>query len=95
MKREIYIVSASIVDANGTFNFLSGYPKPFDSKNYGGDTDRARMRALSDYHEVVGSMCKNDTRQLQVANVTRLSDGAGYDAFIRGEMAELPDPEGE
>ena len=75
MKREIYIVSASIVDANGTFNFLSGYPKIFDSKNYGGDTDRARMRALSDYHEVVGGMCKVDTRQIQTV---RLSDVNGF-----------------
>ena len=32
MKREIYLVLAYVVDANGTFNNLSGYPKTFDSK---------------------------------------------------------------
>ena len=37
MNREIYEVYAKIVDANGTYNTLSGYPKVFDSKNYDGD----------------------------------------------------------
>lgn len=34
MARQIFIVSAFIVDANGTFNFLQDYPKKFDSRNY-------------------------------------------------------------
>jgi hypothetical protein len=93
MKREIYIVTACVVDANGTFSNLSGYPKTYDSKNYGGDADKTLMRARSDYHDVVSAMCKADTRQLQVASVTHLSDGASYDAFYWGELAELPDPE--
>ena len=33
-KREIYEVYAKIVDANGAYNTLNGYPKAFDSRNY-------------------------------------------------------------
>lgn len=45
MARNIFIVNAYIVDANGTFNVLSGYPKNFDSNNYSYDVDKALKRA--------------------------------------------------
>ena len=63
--RNIFIVNAFIVDANGTFNNLQGYPKTFDSKNYSGSVDTARKRAEGDMSEVWGAMCKVDTRQIQ------------------------------
>lgn len=34
MMQEIFAVNAQIVDANGTFNSLSGYPKAFKSTAY-------------------------------------------------------------
>ena len=37
----IYTVNAWIVDSNGTFNYLSGYPKAFNSKNYQNDINKA------------------------------------------------------
>ena len=37
MARQIFIVDARIVDQNGTFNHISGYPKVFDSNSYQGD----------------------------------------------------------
>ena len=52
MARQIFIVDALIVDANGTFNHLEGYPKPFDSKNYQNDVDKAKRRAEGDMSEV-------------------------------------------
>ena len=73
MARNIFIVDAHIVDANGTFNYLSGYPKTFDSKNYDDDVDKAAKRAEGDMSETWGAMCKNDTRQIQAV--------ALYDVF--------------
>lgn len=63
--RNIFIVDAFIVDANGTFNNLQNYPKQFDSKNYSGNVDIAKKRAEGDMSEVWGAMCKVDTRQIQ------------------------------
>ena len=40
MARNIFRVEAWIVDGNGTFNILSGYPKNFDSKSYNDDVAR-------------------------------------------------------
>lgn len=70
MARNIFIVSAHIVDSNGTFNYLSGYPKSFDSNNYSGDIDKARKRAEGDMSDVWGAMCKRDDRQIQVVTMS-------------------------
>ena len=67
--RNIFIVSAFIVDANGTFNYLDGYPKKFDSKNYSDNVDTAKKRAEGDMSEVWGAMCKVDTRQIQTVTL--------------------------
>lgn len=74
-KREIFEVVAKVVDANGTFNPLTGYPKAFDSRSYGGDVEKARQRALGEWHNALGAMSIADTRQCQVAFVYRVSDG--------------------
>jgi len=70
MARNIFRVEAWIVDSNGTFNTLSGYPKNFDSNNYDGDTDKALKRAMGDFSEVFGAFCKRDDRQLQTVILT-------------------------
>jgi hypothetical protein len=93
MKRVIYQVIAYVVDANGTFNNLSGYPKNFDSKNYDNDTDKTYRRANGDYCDAVGAMSKVDTRQLQVAKLMRVNDGMTLALNKIGELADLPDPE--
>jgi len=95
MKREIFIVQAYIVDANGTFNYLSGYPKTFDSSNYNGDIDKAKQRAIGDCSEAYGGMCKIDSRQLQIAMVIQASDGLQIRCDTIGAIAELPDPEAQ
>lgn len=93
-KREIFEVTAKIVDANGTFNTLSGYPKTFDSKNYN-DIETARNRAFGEYHEVLGAMYKRDDRQLQLATVMAMNGGLLLAMSKIGEIADLPDPEPE
>ena len=67
--RQIYIVDAHIVDANGTFNHVQGYPKPFDSRSYNGDVNKTLQRAMGDYSEAFGAMCKIDTRKLQTVTL--------------------------
>jgi len=95
MKRDIFVVNAYIVDANGTFNSLSGYPKAFDSKHYDNDVNKALMRANSDFHEVLGAMYKADTRQVQVAEIIQMSIGMLLELRRVGTLADLPDPEAE
>jgi len=95
MKREIFEVTAKIVDANGTYNTLSGYPKTFDSKNYDNDIMKTQQRAYGEYHTALGSFGTRDDRQIQIAMVTRISDGMQIAKEYVGELAELPDPEPE
>ena len=93
MKREIYEVYAKIVDANGAYNTLSGYPKTFDSHLYDDDIEKAYQRALGEYHEVLGAMCKRDDRQVQLAMILRGSDGIQMALSHFGDIEDLPDPE--
>ena len=95
MVREVYEVNAKIVDANGTLNTLSGYPKTFDSRSYDNDTAKARQRAIGEYHDVMGAFAKRDDRQEQLCYVLRISDGEVIIKEKIGKIAELPDPEPE
>ena len=92
MKREIYVVHANIVDANGTYNPLSGYPKVFDSHSYSDDLEKARKRAYADYWDVLGVMGKRDDRQQQIAMIIRVSDGMQIEKMALGKIYDLPDP---
>lgn len=90
MARKVFLVSAFIFDANGTFNFLSGYPKTFDSNNYSQNAERARLRAGGDLSETWGAMCKADTRQVQTVCMT---DEKGFmlECKTRGDFP-MPTP---
>ena len=94
MQRQIFIVYASIVDANGTFNQLTGYPKLFDSRSYNNDIDKAKIRATGEFSETFGAMCKVDSRQLQTV-ILMSADGFMIDRKSIGKIADLPDPEPE
>lgn len=85
--RNIFLVDAMIVDANGTFNHLDGYPKQFDSKSYAGDVDKTRRRAEGDFSEVWGAMCKVDTRMIQTVTLSTV-DGFLIDHKTTGQFAE-------
>ena len=92
IQREIYQVIANIVDANGTFNALTGYPKIFDSKNYDNDLDKTMQRAYGQWHQALADMSKVDTRELQVASIIRMSDGVQVEYARFGALKPLPDP---
>lgn len=92
--RQIFIVDAHIVDANGTFNYLEGYPKRFDSRSYQGDVDKAQRRAEGDMSEAWGAMCKVDTRQIQTVTLTT-ADGFQLDRKTMGAFPAEPEPNQE
>jgi len=87
MARQIFIVDAHIVDANGTFNYLEGYPKKFDSRNYQNDVDKTQRRAEGDMSDVWGDMCKVDTRQIQTVTLMT-ADGQLLEKKTMGTFAE-------
>lgn len=91
MARQIFIVNAYIVDANGAFNQLSGYPKTFDSNNYNNDTNKAQKRADGDASECWGAMCKRDDRKLQCVTLETVD---GFQLYKKS-MGTLNEPEPE
>ena len=94
MARQIFIVDAYVVDANGTFNNISGYPKKFDSRSYGDDIDKTLRRAEGDMSETWGAMCKIDTRQIQTVSL-RTVDGFQLEKKTMGGFPPDPEPEPE
>ena len=90
MERNIFIVDAQIVDANGTFNKLSGYPKLFDSRSYDDNIDKALLRARGEFYDTIGAMCKRDDRQLQTA-ILMSADGFVIEREAIGAIADVPD----
>lgn len=95
MKQEIFAVFAQIVDANGTFTSMSGYPKAYKSTAYNNDIEKARQRAIGDFHECMGAFAKRDDRQIQSAFVVQLSTGAVIANGQYGKLPEIPEPEPE
>lgn len=94
MTRKIFEVYAKVVDANGAYNTLSGYPKAFDSRSYNNDVDKALQRAKGEFHKTLGAMCERDDRQLQTV-ILMSADGFVLESEHIGEIAEDPDPEPE
>ena len=93
MQREIYEVRAVIVDSNGTYNQLTGYPKTFDSKSYQNDIKKAERRAFAELSDIKSGYLKRDDRQIQFAQIIRLSDGMTLETFKDGRLEALPDTE--
>ena len=87
MARQIFIVDAHIVDANGTFNYISGYPKRFDSNSYDSDIDKTQRRAEGDMSEAWGAMCKRDDRQIQTVTLSTV-DGFQIERKTMGQFIE-------
>ena len=92
MKRQIFEVYAKVVDANGTYNTLTNYPKVFDSRSYDNDIDKTLLRARGEFHETFGAMCKRDDRQLQTV-ILMSADGFVIERESIGAVADLPDSE--
>lgn len=74
--REIFVVHASVVDANGTFNNLANYPKTYDTRQYGDDYAKTEQRAYGAFYDALADMSLIDSRQVQIAYIIRVSDAA-------------------
>lgn len=92
MKRDIFEVYAKVVDANGAYNTLSGYPKVFDSHQNDDDIEKAKNKAYGEFHTVLGTMYNRFDRQCQIAMIIRASDGLQIEKVCLGTVADLPDP---
>ena len=91
MARNIFIVDARIVDSNGAYHDLDGYPKKFDSASYNNSVDIAKKRADGDASETWGAMCKRDDRMIQTVSVSTI-DGmvlSGYPKSMGGFPEEV------
>ena len=91
MKRQIFEVYARIVDANGTYHIMDGYPKTYDSRGYNNDIDKTLNRAKSDAFNMASTFTSGagDTRQLQTVTVTT-ADGALVEKYSFGAIADVP-----
>lgn len=92
MERNIYEVYAKIIDANGNYNTLSGYPKVFDSRSYNNDVEKTLRRAMGEFHETFGAMCKRDDRQMQTV-ILMSATGQVVDRQFVGKVPDEPEPE--
>ena len=96
MKREIYEVHMTIVDANGNIAVdPTGYPKVEDSKLRDNDIEKTRQRAYGLLGEIEKNMSIVDTREIQYAYIIRVSDGTQIEKRQFGKLKDLPDPEPE
>ena len=92
MARQIFMVYANIVDANGNRSIPEGYPKAFDSKFYNDDVDRTQRKADGDASAMWSSMCNSDSgRKLQSVALETI-DGFQIYKKCLGTLAE-PEPE--
>ena len=99
MGRTILKVDAFVVDANGTFNNISTYPRRFDSNSYDGDLAGTMKRAKADYYNVLGSMYANQAgRQIQTVILSNVHGDVILRESIGDFIIEEPvveEPEGE
>lgn len=86
--RNIFRVDAFIIDANGTYHGLDGYPKNFDSATYGDDVDKALKRADGDASEVWSSFCTQDSRMIQTVTLSDISGNQIYKKSMGGFPGE-------
>ena len=86
MVRNIFSVDAFVIDANGVYHGQDGYPKNFDSKNYGDDVDKALKRADGDASTVWASFCSQDTRMIQTVTLSDISGNLIY----KKSMGQFP-----
>lgn len=99
MARNIFIVNATVVDANGNYSTISGFPKRFDSNSYNGSTETALRRAKAAYFAQLSNNYAVDGRQMQTVTLEMangkivMRDSEGN--FVEPEPTPEPEPEEE
>ena len=105
--RNIFIVNATQVVTSeahpeGVYSVVSGYPTPFDSRNYNataenpdGDVNKALRVAKSDYCAQQSAFLASDSRAMWTVTLTR-ADGRQIAAECFGAFPDVtPEPEAE
>ena len=109
IEREIYEVTAKVVDASGGYNNLSGkignkeftFPMQFDSHQNDDDLEKTFSKAKEAYSAgcSLGYGARATGRPLTIVSLLRVSDGRQIDKEQIGSMptidVEIPDPEPE
>lgn len=90
--RNIFIVNATVLDSNGNFSTVSGFPKRFDSESYSGNVDTALRRAKAAYHAQLAANYGVDNRLMQTVTLELAN---GQTMLRESEGAFPPDPEPE
>ena len=67
--RNIFVVNATVVNSEGQYSTVSGFPKRFDSESYNGDTEKALRRAKAAYHAQLSLNYAVDDRQMQTVTL--------------------------
>ena len=89
--RMIYIVNAYIVDKNGTFSYIDGFPKQFDSSKYGNDIQKTFRRADGEMSAAWSAMCKVDERKVQTVEMTDIYGNHLKGATMGDINPEIPE----
>lgn len=110
--RQIYKVYASQVvtsesNPQGVLSDISGYPKPFDSRNYkataenpNGDPEIALIAAQADYSAEIASLATADSPNRVAWSVSIIRAGDGKQIALKSwgafpDMTPAPEPEPE
>ena len=107
--RQIYIVNATQVVTSenhpeGLFSVMSGYPKNYDSRNYGateanpdGNPEKAFQAAEAEYLGKVSSIlaADNPTRAMATVTLERADGKSVYHRCLGGFPNVTPEPEPE
>lgn len=74
MARNIFIVNATQVNAQGQYSKVTGFPKNFDSDSYEGDVNKALRRAKAAYFDQLSKNYAVDDRPMQTVTLEQ-ADG--------------------
>ena len=91
MARNIFVVNATQVNAQGQFSVVSGFPKNFDSDSYEGDTNKALRRAKSAFFAQCSTNYATDGKIMQTVTLTQ----ANGQIVMRDSEGAFPTPEPE
>lgn len=97
MARNIFIVDAYLVTAEGVFSHFQNFPKSYDSNNSAyGTVDVALKRATEAFADAWSGFCSADAdgRQIQSVTLTDIS-GNQLDKKCVGSFPVEPEPEAE
>lgn len=99
--RNIYIVNATQVVVSeshpeGIYSTMQGYPKPYDSRSYDDDTERALNAARAEYYSRLSAIYVGSANRVMATVTLERADGRQMMRESIGGFPEVqPEPEPE